>query len=560
MRSSFTAGALFFDHDSPRQKCIRCVGDPMLIDGDDKIVHYFGPAVLVNFNGSGMVTAIEYVGVTKDRNWIAEVWRQEFRNSKYKYRDFRNSSGLVQFCTGRPPVEGPEFHAGDPYWQSEACDGALPPEDFLRKFKPSSRTFFLNCKDSTFMTGPDFGALHSILKRPVEVARTLLNAHAGHIGKWMKRGMRMITQESGKDRKQPIKVLKVQLAQFAFGLVAMNLKIRSIESESLIPVLSRDPGAQLCLQDPWTAAGVDPSDCDPSSPALAEVPAAPCHDVPEVTLAGVQDSQVPNNAGPILEAKAEQDQDPWAAFRRGPQAKASSAAPGWRKVAVAAKWRTAGTTSSSPDPPVSAPSSSGDSTTAGTTSFKASEGGRRSTLGLDKAQEDPWTASGMDPWGGSCGRVAARGKGMAGSMPASKVPSNIGECLQVAHTDSNPPWADQRVKMSWSAEGYGNEYLSLVQGELLSVRCAALDEGWAFGYSAKSKRYGYFPPTFASAKHVDTPSVPAADKSTPAEADPWSRPGGDPWSRESEEEQGLSPPPSPPPPPPPGPPPGPMYR
>ena len=122
----------------------------MLIDANGLIHHYWGPALHVNFNGVGIVTALEFVGVTGDRNYIDEVWRLENCSQKYKYKKFTNVPREQRRCTGRVD-DGPRFDVGDSTWASEAADDAEPPTEFMKQFKPAARTFFINCKTGTFM-------------------------------------------------------------------------------------------------------------------------------------------------------------------------------------------------------------------------------------------------------------------------------------------------------------------------------------------------------------------------------------------------------------------------
>jgi len=52
---------------------------------------------------------------------------------------------------------------------------------------------------------------------------------------------------------------------------------------------------------------------------------------------------------------------------------------------------------------------------------------------------------------------------------------------------------------SWDGSAWGPEYLSLEQGERLQAQEDAepsQSSGWAFGYSLKNDKCGWFPPDF----------------------------------------------------------------
>mmetsp|Transcript_112948 Transcript_112948/g.319410 ORF Transcript_112948/g.319410 Transcript_112948/m.319410 type:complete len:282 (+) Transcript_112948:56-901(+) len=242
---AFVGGLPHYDHDEPDPPRARAVGDPMLIDANGITHHYWGSALMVVCNQFGIVTALEYLACTADRNYLSEVWRHEIATGRYKYRNLDETPGTVRTCVG--VVEGPEFVIGDPTWPSEAFEDAKPPDDFLRKFKGSSRTFFINGKTGSFMQGPDFGALRQVLESPVKISKAIIGGMRDDPRKWMQAAVEMITSKSGyhySDHEQfhqpncpraaeteidPIK--KIQVAQFVCGVATAAMR-----REPLLPL------------------------------------------------------------------------------------------------------------------------------------------------------------------------------------------------------------------------------------------------------------------------------------------------------------------------------------
>jgi len=58
-------------------------------------------------------------------------------------------------------------------------------------------------------------------------------------------------------------------------------------------------------------------------------------------------------------------------------------------------------------------------------------------------------------------------------------------------------WNRRVVKVGWDAagSGYDGTYLSLVQGEEIDVQDGRIEAGWAWAYSFRLKKYGWFPPS-----------------------------------------------------------------
>uniref|UniRef100_A0A7S2JE39 Uncharacterized protein n=1 Tax=Alexandrium andersonii TaxID=327968 RepID=A0A7S2JE39_9DINO len=230
-------GLPHYDHDEEVPR-VTVAGDPMIIDCNGKMHHYWGSAVVVIFSEFGLITAVEYVACTGDRNYISDVWRHEIASEKWKYRYLDDTPGETRICTGEL-VDGPQFMLGDSSWPSEAYDEEVPPEDFMKKFGPSSRTFFVNGAKGTFMQGPDFGALHQVMKTPVKFSKSLITSMMSKPQEWMMRAVKMITEKSGyhwNDHGKYHKadcpstsgplvetIKKVQVAQFACGLTACTM-------------------------------------------------------------------------------------------------------------------------------------------------------------------------------------------------------------------------------------------------------------------------------------------------------------------------------------------------
>ena len=57
-------------------------------------------------------------------------------------------------------------------------------------------------------------------------------------------------------------------------------------------------------------------------------------------------------------------------------------------------------------------------------------------------------------------------------------------------------WSEQRVLADWDGAAYGEGYLSLQKGELLSVS-PDLEDNWAYGTSFLRAKTGWFPPSYA---------------------------------------------------------------
>lgn len=232
-----------FEHNEKRS--IICAGDPMLIDGQGNMHHYWGSAVMVVFNQFGVVTALEYVSCTPDRNYIREVWRHEVATDKYKYKYLGEAPNVKVACTGRVRVDDPQFTVGDESWHSEKYPDEVPSREFFNNFTSANRTFFINSTTGSFMQGPDFGVIQQVLKAPVTVVKPLI----GHMGEkpqeWMVKAAQMITERScyhysdhsryhKKDNPKTTgdivkKIKKVQVAQFACGLTVSVMSKTSDE-------------------------------------------------------------------------------------------------------------------------------------------------------------------------------------------------------------------------------------------------------------------------------------------------------------------------------------------
>ncbi|CAJ1444388.1 unnamed protein product [Effrenium voratum] len=227
---TYVAGLPVQPPDDGCRRRVKVVGDPMIIDADGTTHHYWGPAVLVNFNGAGVVTALEFVDTHRDRNYISEVWRYELHSRRYKYR-FLEEEGVERVCTrGRGALEGPEYVAGDGSWSSERGDGEVPTEWFLQKFKASARTFFINCSTGTFVEGPPFCAIKSFWDKPTELCAQIFASMEVEPAEWMRKSLDIISSMSGWHHKEEKKgransrdaqdVLDVLTVHFACGLAA----------------------------------------------------------------------------------------------------------------------------------------------------------------------------------------------------------------------------------------------------------------------------------------------------------------------------------------------------
>jgi len=194
---------------------------------------------MVNLNRFGVVTALEYVGATADRNYISEVWRHEIPTNKYKYRYLPPVGPRA--CTGNGG-DGPTYKIGDYSWGSEECEDAVPPERFFSNFKPAARTFFINCSSGTFMQGPDFGALRTVLHdsgKLSDLTKYLIESISIQPQDWMQMSASMIADNSGfhhsdhgphhkrdclKTEGPAVeKIQKAQLFQFALGLTVARM-------------------------------------------------------------------------------------------------------------------------------------------------------------------------------------------------------------------------------------------------------------------------------------------------------------------------------------------------
>lgn len=214
---------------------VTCAGDPILIDSRGKTHHYWGHAVMIVFNGSGVLTALEYVGCTGDRNYIREVWRHEVATNKYKYMYLGEAPNKKEkICAGSFQIDDPHYNVGDETWASEKYADEVPDKAFFDHFTGASRTFFVNSVTGTFMQGPDFGAIKQILENPVTVSKTIIGHMQEKPQEWMVQAVQMITERSGYHHSDHGKyhtsdnpkasdsisktIMKVQLAQFACGL------------------------------------------------------------------------------------------------------------------------------------------------------------------------------------------------------------------------------------------------------------------------------------------------------------------------------------------------------
>jgi len=218
---NFANGAAFTDRGEGGSVAgsVRVIGDPMIFDAHGKHHHYWGPAVLVIFNGCGAVTALEYVDTHKDRNYINEVWRHDLLSDTYKYRSLEDEPGVE----------------GDPTWKSERPRDEQPPEEFLTKFRNRARTFFINSKTGCFMEGPAWVSIVRILEHPVKTCNTLLEGSNFDLKTWLPDSVEMITDMSGwaykddqrsdatsRPSKDEVKAVQyVQVAQFTLGLAAV---------------------------------------------------------------------------------------------------------------------------------------------------------------------------------------------------------------------------------------------------------------------------------------------------------------------------------------------------
>lgn len=207
-----------------RPRCkVRVVGDPEIIDAQGRIVHYLGPALLVNIDDRGMVRSLEFVGVKSDDDYISEVWQLDIRTGKYKYRNLSLMQGRPSRSIACYATDEPQFQAGDVSWTSEAGPNAVPPNAFLQKFKPDSETFFVDCRSGMFVRGPQYGMLKAVIENPSKWLDSLFASCSMNADIWMflaaDATKRHSTEEKGFLR--PCREMQqVQVAQLVYGLKA----------------------------------------------------------------------------------------------------------------------------------------------------------------------------------------------------------------------------------------------------------------------------------------------------------------------------------------------------
>lgn len=216
---------------------VRLVGDPEIVDCKGNYFHYLGPALLVNLDGRGMVRSLEFVGVEggkKNQNYIRDVWHYDVRTQKYKFRDLREMQGepahairckdaAAYYGDSWMYQGGPQFYAGDGSWDSEREPDAVPPLAFLREFKPSNETFFVNCRTGTFIRGPRYGLLKAVIEDPARLIKPLMISCSKDPDVWMQQAADAITERRSNRGKAPMpcrKTQAVQVAQVVYGLVA----------------------------------------------------------------------------------------------------------------------------------------------------------------------------------------------------------------------------------------------------------------------------------------------------------------------------------------------------
>lgn len=297
---------------------VKVAGDPEIVDSHGRYFHYLGPALLVNFDGRGMVRSLEFVGVwggRKNANYISEVWYYDVRTQQYKYRNLWYMQGVpAHACKDQAPSAEAywghswsssgdvEFTAGDPSWESELGADAKPPQHFLSAFKVDSETFFVNLADGTFARGPPFGMLKAVIENPVRFLKPLIKSCSKTPDVWMKEAAAAITESKQHDRKigkvsKPIRNEQAaQVAQLVFGLAAcrqpskmfsevepspepehddpffetskvkLSTATPSMAASSTAPAASTDP---WLTSDPWSGASVASSS---AAPAASEDP------------------------------------------------------------------------------------------------------------------------------------------------------------------------------------------------------------------------------------------------------------------------------------------------
>lgn len=203
----------------PPECRVRVVGDPEIIDALGRKFHYFGPALLINFDDRGMVRTVEFVGVRRDNDYISEVWQLDVRTARYKYRNLEHTQGISVFTAGNATHE-PQFQAGDMSWSSEKGPDAIPPRDFFQHFKVDSETFFVDCRSGMFVRGPKYGMLKSVLKNPSRFLKSLFGSCSMAPEEWMKLAAQAIALRRSQDISlSPCREMQaVQVAQLTYGL------------------------------------------------------------------------------------------------------------------------------------------------------------------------------------------------------------------------------------------------------------------------------------------------------------------------------------------------------
>jgi len=214
---------------------VRVVGDPEIFDSHGRFHHYLGPSLLVNLDNRGMVRSLEFVGVRSDNDFISELWHLDVKTHTYKYRNLSKMQGLSSYGNayrinagfGAYDPDEPEFRAGDVSWTSEAALDAVPPVEFLQKFKPDSETFFVDCRSGCFARGPPYGVLKSVIENPKRLLKRLFKSCSIDEDAWMQCAADAIKRhrdEEGAFTKPCKEMQAVQVAQLVYGLTS-NLAV-----------------------------------------------------------------------------------------------------------------------------------------------------------------------------------------------------------------------------------------------------------------------------------------------------------------------------------------------
>lgn len=213
----------------PPQCKVRVVGDPEIIDRYGRSFHFYGPALLVNIDDNGMVRSLEFMGVCSDDDYISEVWHLNVMTGKYKYRNLSHMQGQSTFgisCHhGGKPYDEPQFQAGQETWVSEVGPNAVPSQTFLQKFRPTSETFFVDCRSGVFVRGPQYSLLKAAMLNPAKLVKSLFASCSMDAGVWMQRAAEISRESNGRARARPCREMDaIQVAQLVYGLTACKNK------------------------------------------------------------------------------------------------------------------------------------------------------------------------------------------------------------------------------------------------------------------------------------------------------------------------------------------------